>query len=131
MRPVVWERPSPCQIADCYVCRSLHVPVVLGGSTVRHRPSYVPADARYVPVAARTYRPAARPPVLTGALIVLGALVVAIALVALFRFANAIDTANAPASQPFGVFVTPTTYGPPGPDGGPVPLPTVVAGCCR
>lgn len=79
---------------------------------MRHRPSYVPAESRYVP-GPRTYRRRGA----TRAVRILLAVIVAAAVVAL---AVLIGTAYAGAHpRPAGPFVTPTTYGAPGPTGGP------------
>lgn len=86
------------------------VPYVPGANDNMRRPTYVPATATRVPFEPTTYRPRRRWLWLLGLLMAL-AMVLSAAVVV---FGAYVDT------RPGGPVVTPTTYGPPGPNGGPV-----------
>lgn len=102
--------------ADAARCARRHPPVIPGDS-MRHRPSYIPADARYVPGAGRTYRPRSRwNRALWAALLLLALLCVVLACVLWWPAPAAPSCAGRPSCSSW---VVPTTYGPPGPSGGP------------
>lgn len=105
--------PPPGALHAARQCQRQHIaPPVIPGDSMRHRPDYVPAGARYVP-GPRTYAPRRRLPLWLRLVVALAVTVSAVALVVL------VATAYAGAHPAPATFVTPTTYGPPGPTGGP------------
>lgn len=92
-------------------CRTSHPPVVPGGTMRPRRPDYVPASSTYVASGERSRR---RKVWLYRLLVVLG-VVLALGSAAIAGKTLAKMSVNGPDAT----WVTPTTYGPPGPSGGP------------
>lgn len=95
-------------------CARSHPPVIPGGP-MRHRPDYVPTGARYIP-GPRTYRPR---PITTRPMFWLAVVLVAVCFVLAAIVLTPWRPVPACAGEPGCAWVVPTTYGPPGPSGGP------------